>query len=147
VNTVMIGRGQGQADPQKLSWMLWKVIEAFDRRDGAAYEGWLARLRFEFGPLPFSTTAEVNAAIVNAGKLVDLQDPYWLLQQAIEAFDRYDLILVNSWLVRIYRLFGCPPIECEEEMIETMELAGFGLLVQGLVDTGLDLPRTDQGEG
>jgi hypothetical protein len=115
-------------------WVLRQAIGAFGRRDMAACEGWLARLRLGLN-VPFTTTPET----IEAGDF-DQEDPYEILGQVIEAKGKGQVALaVALFDVLQAASFGCPSIRTEYEVIEAMEAAGFGRMK--FVDTGLGLPE------
>jgi hypothetical protein len=143
LQTIGRGRARGFPDPQKLSWLLDQAVDAYYRRDGAAGDGWLARLRLEFA-IGFPPREDIEGVMVNVGN-VDPQDPYWqyqMLEKAIEAREQGLPALAAGWLARLHQVFGCPVFDSHEEVVEAMEWAGFGELV--LVDTGIGLPEDDE---
>jgi hypothetical protein len=133
---------KGLADQQKLRWLLEQSIEALGRRDGAANEGWLARLRLQSGvPLEDEATAlqrriEVN---ISAAGDFDQEDPYAVLGRIMEVKEKGQMALAAALFDMLTSLFSCPSLGTEYEVIEAMEAAGFGRLV--MIDTGLGMPR------
>jgi hypothetical protein len=128
---------QGQADPQKMYWFLDQAVGAFNRRDWKAGDGWFARLRIELA-IGFPPRGEVEAAMVNVGELADGADLDQMLENAIEAKWNGQPALAAGWLARLHPVPG-PVFDYCGEVVEAMELAGFGEVV--LVDTGVGLPE------
>jgi hypothetical protein len=120
------------ADPY---WILGKAVEAFNHHQGELVGGWLARLRLRFSNLPF---LNADTEVIEAEALTDTRNPYWLLQQAIDATERSQVARAVGLLAMLNRLLGAPPFESPAEIHEAMVLAGFGELP--LTETGLDLP-------
>jgi hypothetical protein len=115
-------------------WILEKAIEAFNHHQGELVCGWLARLRRQFSALPF---LNADTEVIEAEALADTRNPYWLLQQAIEASEHSQTALAVGLLAMLNRLLGAPSFESPAEIHEAMVLAGFGELP--LVDNPLDL--------
>jgi hypothetical protein len=107
------------ADPY---WLLEKAIEAFNHHEGELIYGWLARLRRQFSDLPFSNA---DTEVIEAENLADTRNPYWLLQQAIDATECFQGARAVGLLAMLNRLLGCPPFESPAEVHDAMVLAGF----------------------
>jgi hypothetical protein len=128
--------GRELADPQKLRWLLEQAFDDGDRR-----EGWLARLRLGSGvPLKNGESAFQHRGAVDISEAGDFdrEDPYAILRQIIEAKEKGNMPLAAAMFDILNGYFMGWPLDTEWEVIETMELAGFGEAV--LVDTGIGLP-------
>ena len=119
------------ADPY---WILEKAVEAFNHHQGELVCGWLARLRCQFSSLPF---LNADTEVIEAEDLADTRNPYWLLQQAIDASEHSQVARAVGLLAMLNRLFGAPPFESSAEVHEAMVLAGFA---------ELDLPGNRNGK-
>jgi hypothetical protein len=116
-------------------WLLDQAVDAFGRRDWVLVDGWLARVRLRFGSFPFSST---EIEVIEAEDFDKTRNPYWLLDQAVEANECSQPARAVGLLIRLNRLFDCPPFKTEAEAIEAIVCAGFGELT--LVDTRLNPP-------
>jgi hypothetical protein len=125
----------GSANPRNPYWLLDQAVDAFGRRDWVLVDGWLARLRLRFGSLPVSSA---DIEVIGVEDLTKTRNPHWLLDQAVDANECSQLARVVGLLIRLNRLFGCPPFTTEAEAIEAMVRAGFG--EPAMVDTRLNPP-------
>jgi hypothetical protein len=64
----------------------------------------------------------VNLPIVQ-GTSASSRNPYWLLDQAVDAFGRRDWVLVDGWLARLRLRFRSLPVSSADiEVIEAEDL-------------------------